>query len=77
VDQPAVVELLVAGVAAVVIISAGAECVAIARAVSDVGGGGAALAPGIEGLALGGVIAEVFAAPSAGVEDIGGAEVVL
>jgi hypothetical protein len=69
VDQAAVVELLVAGVAAVVIISARAESVAIARAVSDVGGSGAALAPGIEGLALGGVIAEVFAAPRAGVDN--------
>ena len=65
VDEAAVVELFVAGVAAVVVLGAGAVGIAIGGAVGDEGVGGAALAPGIEGLALALRIGESVAVPSA------------
>ena len=83
-DEAAVVELFVAGVAAIVVLGAAAEGIAVVLAE----GGGVlrigALAPGIVGLVLGGFVAEVpfglcavIKRPFAGDEDIGGAEVVI
>jgi hypothetical protein len=66
----------VAGVAPVVVVAAGAEWVGIRGAVSSEGGGVAALAPGIEGLALGGGTDPRAAVPGAGVKHIRGAKVV-
>ena len=64
-----------AGVAAFVGLGAAAEGIAIRGAEGDLGGGRAALAPSVEGLALGGGAAPVAAIPSAGVEDIRRAQV--
>jgi hypothetical protein len=66
----------VAGVAAVVVLAAGAEGVGVGRAEVHLGACIPPLAPGVEGLALGGGIGEGGAIPCAGVDDIGGAEVV-
>jgi hypothetical protein len=76
VDEAAVVELLVAGVAAVVVLAAGAKRIGIGRAEVQLGACIPPLAPGVEGLALGAGIGEGGAIPCAGVDDIGGAEVV-
>jgi hypothetical protein len=53
----------------------GAEGIGIGLTVSDLGIGSEALALGIEGLTLGGLVAEVFLAPGAGVEATRGVEV--
>ena len=74
-DQPAIVELLVAGVAAIVVLATGAEGISASGAEVYLGGGIATLAPCVKGLALGGGIREGTAIPCADVDDIGGAEV--
>ena len=75
-DEAAVVELLVASVAAVVVLAAGAKRVGIGGAEVHLGASIPPLAPGVEGLALGAGIGEGGAIPCARVDDIGGAEVV-
>ena len=66
-----------AGVAAFVGLGAAAEGIAIRGAEGDLGGRCAALAPSVEGLALGGGTTPVAAIPSAGEQDVGRTEVVL
>lgn len=66
-----------AGVAALVTRWAGAEGIAIGLAEGDLGGWIPALAPAVEGFALGGEVAPVAAIPSAGEEAVGRAKVVL
>ncbi len=74
-DEAAVVQLLVAGVAAVVVLGTCAEGVRVRRAVGDLGVSGAALAPGVERLALSLRIGEGAAVPGACEDDVGAAEV--
>lgn len=76
-DEAAVVELFVAGVAAIVVLGAAAEGIGVVltEGVGVLGIG--TLAPGIECLVFGAVVGECAAVPEAGDEDIGGAEVVI
>ena len=77
-DEAAVIELFVAGVAEVVVLGAAAEGIAVVLAEGLGGGGVRTLAPGIEGLALAGGDGEGFRClvPSGGEKEVGGAEVV-
>ena len=77
-DEAAVVELFVAGVAAVVVGGTAAEGISIALAVGLGGGGVGTLAPWIEGLALASGGGEGFRClvPCGAEEEVGGAEVV-
>lgn len=77
VDEPAVVELFVAGVATFVITGGGAVCIGLADAVGFPCVRLAALAPGVEGLVFSGGVGKAAAIPSAGEQQIGGAEVIL
>jgi hypothetical protein len=79
VDEAGIVELLVASVATVVVLGASSEGVGVRGAVGNEGVGCAALAPRIERLALdagGGGCRKAATSPSAGVEQVGGAEVI-
>ena len=78
VDEAAVIELFVSGVAAIVVGGTAAEGIGIALAVGLGGGGVGTLAPGIEGLALAGGDGEGFRClvPCGGEKEVGGAEVV-
>ena len=75
-DEAGIIELLVAGVAAIVVLAAGAEGIRGGGAEVYLGARIPALAPSVKGLPLGGGIGEGGAIPGAGVNDIGGAEVV-
>ncbi len=77
VDDAAVIEHFVAGVAAIIFLRRAAEGIAIGLAEGHGGGGGRAFSPRIVGLVFGALVGEGVVLPFAGDEGIGGAEVVI